>query len=95
MIPVSNNTSQFSACQVVTAGTPIGDGSAVPLPLSGFSGSERVETFNPNFGRQNSPVTFNGVTIHSFRVVGNSGAILITDNPATSRTSQTHPASLS
>ena len=60
--PVSNNTSEFSACQVVTAGTPIGDGSAVPLPLSGFSGSERVETFNPNFGRQNSPVTFNGVT---------------------------------
>ena len=60
--PVSNNTSEFSACQVVTAGTPVGDGSAVPLPLSGFSGSERVETFNPNFGRQNSPVTFNGVT---------------------------------
>ena len=60
--PSSNNTSEFSACQVVTAGTPIGDGSAVPLTLSGFSGSERVETFNPNFGRQNSPVTFNGVT---------------------------------
>ena len=37
----------------------------VPLTLAGFSGNEQVETFSPNFGRQNSPVTFNGITYTS------------------------------
>ena len=57
----SANTSEFSACRADTSGGG-GGGSATPLALSGFSGAERIETLSPNFGRQNSPVVFNGVT---------------------------------
>ena len=37
----------------------------LPISLSDFSGNEAIETFNPNFGRQNSPVTFHGITYTS------------------------------
>jgi hypothetical protein len=33
-----------------------------PISLSDFSGNEAIETFDPNFGRQDSPVAFHGVT---------------------------------
>ena len=33
-----------------------------PITLAAFSGSETVETFNLNFGRSPSPVSFHGVT---------------------------------
>jgi hypothetical protein len=52
----AQNTSEFSNCIGVALGT------AAALGLEGFSGSETVETYSPNFGRQNSPVTFNGIT---------------------------------
>jgi hypothetical protein len=56
------NTSEFSACFTASGG---GGGSVVPVALTGFSGSEQVETYSPNFGRLNSPVTFNGITYTS------------------------------
>ncbi len=75
----SGNTSEFSACRTATVAPP--QGNVTPITLAGFSGSEHVETFSPNFGRQNSPVTFNGVTYTSLAggqlwsdtVWGNSG----------------------
>ena len=42
--------------------TATAGGVATPIGPGGFSGSETIETFSPNFGRQNSPVTFNGIT---------------------------------
>ena len=56
-----NNSSEFSAC---VASTQVG-GSVQQISLSDFSGSEQVETFSPNFGRQTSPVVFNGITYTS------------------------------
>lgn len=37
-----------------------------PINLRDFTGNEIIETFEPNFGRQLSPVTFHGVTYTSY-----------------------------
>jgi hypothetical protein len=58
----SGNTSEFSACVTASGG---GGGSVAQIALAEFSGSEQVETYSPNFGRLNSPVTFNGITYTS------------------------------